>query len=125
MRRVDGRILRATGRDYQVHTAFQQRGGNHEDDEQHKSEIEQRRDINLAQGGEILALRVASHCTVTRLKESDGISSAKRGFPRTVIDIFVLKLRCELGGEIIHLHDDPANTGDEKVITEHCGNRDT
>src|SRR6266404_3753160 len=61
MRRVDGRILRAAGWDHQVHTAFQQRRGNHEYDEQHKSEIEQRRDIDLAQCGEILALRVASH----------------------------------------------------------------
>jgi hypothetical protein len=56
MRRVDGRILRATGWDHQVHTAFQKRRGDHEYDEQHKSEIEQRRDIDLAQRGEILAL---------------------------------------------------------------------
>src|SRR4029077_6525252 len=61
MRRVDGRIFRAAGWDHQVHTAFQQRRGDHEYDEQHKSEIEQRRDIDLAQRGEILALRVASH----------------------------------------------------------------
>ena len=61
MRRVDGRILRATGWDHQVHAAFQLRRGDHEYDEQHKSEIEQRRDIDLAQRGEILALRLASH----------------------------------------------------------------
>src|SRR5437763_14364657 len=61
MRRVDGRILRTTGWDRQIHTAFQQRRGNHEYDEQHKSEIEQRRDIDLAQCGEILALRITSH----------------------------------------------------------------
>src|SRR5262249_60699770 len=61
MRRVNRRILRATGWDDKVHTAFQQRRGDHEYDEQHKSEIEQRRDIDLAQRGETLALRVTSH----------------------------------------------------------------
>src|SRR5437899_12842048 len=61
MRRVNGLILRATGWDHQVHTAFQQWRGDHENNEQHKSEIEQRRNIYLAQRREILALRVTSH----------------------------------------------------------------
>src|SRR4029077_16290081 len=52
-------------------------------------------------------------------------SPAKRGLPRPVIDIFMLELGCELGGEVVHLHDDPANAGDEKVVTEHCWNGDT
>src|SRR4029453_6589554 len=71
MRRVDGRILGATGWDHQVHTAFQQRRGNHKYDEQHKSEIEQRRNIDLAQRGEVLALRVASHLPFLRRSELD------------------------------------------------------
>src|ERR1043166_10239987 len=61
MRRVNRRILRATGWDHQIHTAFQQRRRNHEYDEEHKSEIEQRRDIDLAQRRETLALRITAH----------------------------------------------------------------
>src|SRR6267378_2192446 len=72
MRRVDRRILRATGWDHQVHTAFQQRRCDHEYDEQHKSEIEKRCDIDLAQCGEILALRVASHLSFLRRSELNG-----------------------------------------------------
>src|SRR6266536_2236442 len=71
MRRVNGRILRAAGWDHQVHTAFKQRRSDHENNEQHKSEIEQRRDIDLAQRGEILALRVASHLPFLRRSELD------------------------------------------------------
>src|SRR5439155_1414132 len=56
---------------------------------------------------------------------ASNVSSAKRGFPRPVIDVLVLELGCELGGEVVHLHDDPANAGDEKVVTEHCRDRDT
>src|SRR3954454_14983014 len=69
--RRDGRILRAAGWDHQVQTAFQQRRRNHEYDEQHKSEIEQRRNIDLAQRGEILALRVSSHLPFLRRSTLD------------------------------------------------------
>jgi hypothetical protein len=71
MRRVNGRILRAAGWDHQVHTAFEQRRCNHEYDEQHKSEIQQRRNIYLAQRGEILALRVTSHLPFLRRSALD------------------------------------------------------
>src|SRR5881392_2057038 len=54
---------------------------------------------------------------------ASNVSSAKRGFPRPVIDVLVLELGCELGGEVVHLHDDPANAGNEKVVTEHCRDR--
>jgi hypothetical protein len=56
MRRGNGRIFRAAGWDYQVHTIFQKRRSDHENNEQHKSEIEQWSDIDLAQRGEALAL---------------------------------------------------------------------
>ena len=77
MRRVDRRILRATGWDHQVHTAFQQRRRDHENDEQHKSEIEQRRDIDLAQCGEILALRVASHRNLSFGAKRSGVEESR------------------------------------------------
>jgi len=41
-----------------------------------------------------------------------------------VLDVFVLELGGEFGGEIIHLHDHSANTRDQKIVTEHCRNRD-
>ena len=56
MGRVNGRILRAAGWDHQVHAAFQQRRRDHEDDEQHERQIQQRRDIDLAERRETLAL---------------------------------------------------------------------
>src|SRR6266480_3632744 len=71
MRRIHRRILRATGWDHKVHAALKQRRGNHEYDEQHKSKIEQRRDVDLAQRGEILALRVTSHLPFLRRSELD------------------------------------------------------
>src|SRR4026209_83446 len=71
MRRVDGRILGAAGWDHQIHAAFQQWRGDHEYDEQHKSEIEQWSDIDLAQRGEALALRVTSHLKRPRMNTDE------------------------------------------------------
>ena len=34
------------------------------------------------------------------------------------------RIPSELSGKIVHLDDDSANTGDKKVVTEHCRNRD-
>ena len=36
-----------------------------------------------------------------------------------MIDILVLELGREFGSKVIHFHDDPANAGDEKIVTEH------
>src|SRR5580704_2057373 len=37
----------------------------------------------------------------------------------------MLEFRSELGGKIVHLYDNSANAGYEKVVTEHCWNGDT
>src|ERR671918_730320 len=58
-------------------------------------------------------------------RTSSSISFAERRFPRAVIDVFVLKLGGELGGKVIHFHDNAANTGNEKVVAEHRRNSDT
>src|SRR5207237_10445335 len=41
-----------------------------------------------------------------------------------MVDVFVLEFRSELSGKIVHLDDDPANAGDEKVISKHRWDRD-
>src|SRR5882724_8360383 len=55
----------------------------------------------------------------------DGPSSLpERCLTRAVIDILMLELGCELGGEIVHFNYDPANASNEKVVTEHRWNGD-
>lgn len=48
----------------------------------------------------------------------------ERLFACIVFDVFVFELRGEFGGEIIHLHDHPANARDQEIVTEHRRNRD-
>jgi len=48
LRRIDRLIGGAAGWDHQVHAVFEQRRRDHENDQQHESEIEQGRDIDLA-----------------------------------------------------------------------------
>jgi len=51
-------------------------------------------------------------------------SSSKLRRPRVVIDIFVLQLGGELGGEVVHLDDDGANASNQEIVTEHRRDRD-
>src|SRR5436305_9848389 len=51
-------------------------------------------------------------------------SLPERDLARTVIDVFVLEFRSELGSEVVHFDDDPANAGHQKIITEHGWNGD-
>src|SRR5262249_20010508 len=46
-------------------------------------------------------------------------------FTYAVIDVFVLEFGSEFGGKIVHLDDDSADAGNEKVVTEHRWDRDT
>src|SRR3712207_7041873 len=43
---------------------------------------------------------------------------------RTVIHVSVLEQRSQLGGEVVHLHDDAADAGDEEVVAKHSRDRD-
>src|SRR5439155_186724 len=43
---------------------------------------------------------------------------------RAAIDVFVLKFGSDLSGEIVHVNDDRANAGNEKVVTKHRGDGD-
>jgi hypothetical protein len=46
--RIDRGIVRPTGRNHQISAVFEQRRGDHENDQQNEGEIEQRSDIDLA-----------------------------------------------------------------------------
>src|SRR5205807_8205911 len=48
-------------RDDKTHAALEQRRCNHENDEQDKREIQQWRDVDLAQRRQVIALRITSH----------------------------------------------------------------
>ena len=48
LRLANRRVRRAARRNHQIHAVFQQRRRDHENDQQHEGEIEQRGDIDLA-----------------------------------------------------------------------------
>src|SRR5205807_9486256 len=58
-----------------------------------------------------------------RLMKDGDSSLPERDLARAVINVLMLKLRCELGSEVVHFHNDRANAGYEKVVTEHRWNR--
>jgi hypothetical protein len=60
----------------QAHTIFQERRCDHEDDEKHKRQIEQRRDVDLRKGRETLPLGIAAHGKVKSLQELNGYNGA-------------------------------------------------
>src|SRR6266852_5910957 len=61
LRRIDRRIFLAARWDDKVHAALEQRRGDHKNNEQDKREIEQGRDVNLAQRAQAVPLRVTPH----------------------------------------------------------------
>ena len=61
------RVRRAARGDDQIHAIFEQRRRDHENDQQHKREIEQRGDVDFAKRGKIVALRIAPHISALAL----------------------------------------------------------
>src|SRR6266436_232590 len=48
LRLANGRVSRAARRNHQIHAIFEQRRSDHKNNQQHKSEIEQRGDVDFA-----------------------------------------------------------------------------
>src|SRR4029078_2042349 len=81
-----GRIGRAARGDNQVHAVFEQRRGDHENNQEHEGEIEQRRDVDFAQCRKIASVGIALHrtnsatralCSTYLCSNSEASSAAK------------------------------------------------
>ena len=58
---VHGLVAARAGGQGEVGVVFEQRGGDHEDDQQHETEVEHRGDVDLGEGLETLAFGEAAH----------------------------------------------------------------
>jgi len=93
----------------EVEAVFHERGGDHENDQQHEGEVEQRGDIQLRERLEAVSRGVAA--------PGSGLAAAGAEFHKAVFD-----LGGELGGEIVGLHEERAQSGDQKIVAEHGWN---
>src|SRR5207248_5487411 len=56
---------------------------------------------------------------------STGMTSSRElANAHVVLDVFMLELRCQFGGKVIHLHDHSANARNQEIVTEHRRNSD-
>src|SRR5207248_1335677 len=70
----------------------------------------------------LLRLKNAQRSTSNAQGSMKQCSSPKGRLACAVIDILVLELGRQFGRKVVHLHDHPANAGNEKVVSEHRRN---
>lgn len=81
----------------EIHAVFDEGCGDHENDQQHKNQIEHGRDVQLGERVEPVFRGVASHA---------GSEERATDFAGAELDIAVLDFRGKLGGEIVGLHEE-------------------
>jgi hypothetical protein len=113
LRRIRGSGGCGAFRNDQVHTVFDEGCCDHKNNQQHKNQIQHGRDIQLRERVQAVFRRVASHA---------GSEERSTAFAVTELDIAVLDFGRELGGEIVGLHEERAQRGDQKIVAEHRWN---
>jgi hypothetical protein len=112
--RVDGLICLSAGRHLEIDTLLHEWRGDDKNNEQNECEIEQRRNVDLGERVQCLTIGKASHRNLFRNQSG----------PNSVVDVFMFKLGSKFRGEVIVLHNERANAGDEEIVTKHSGNGD-